>query len=150
MIQVKIEKAELDDLSQFAEMEQEAGTSEFVIPYSLNEHQIQFSEPNVVYLRITDHDVIVGFFILALEADDCSVEFRRIVVSDKGKGIGQAAIRQMEVYCRDELQRSRIWLDVFEHNQRGRHIYEKLGYKLNEKREFMGKALLLYEKRLNL
>ena len=150
MIQVNIEKAELDDLSQFAEMEQEAGTSEFVIPYSLNEHQNQFSEPHVIYLRITDDNVIVGFFILALEADGCSVEFRRIVVSDKGKGIGQAAIRQMEVYCRYELQRSRIWLDVFEHNQRGRHIYEKLGYIQYGKGEFIGKLLLLYEKRLSI
>ena len=149
MIQVKIEKAELDDLPQFAEMELEAGTSEFVIPYSLNEHQHQFREPHVIYLRITDDDVIVGFFILSLEPDGSSAEFRRIVVSDKGKGIGQAAIGQMEVYCRDELQRSRIWLDVFEHNQRGRYIYEKLGYQQNGKGEFKGKSLLIYDKQLN-
>ena len=148
MVQVKTMKAIFDDLSQFAEMEQEAETSNFIIPYSLKEHQNKFSEPHVIYLRITNDDVIVGFFILALDADGCSIEFRRIVVSDKGKGIGQAAIRQMEGFCRDEPCRSRIWLDVFEHNQRGRHIYEKFGYKRYGKSEFIGKPLLLYEKRL--
>ncbi len=148
MVQVMVEKATLDDLSKFAEMEQEAGVSQFISPYSLEEHQNEFAEPHVIYLRIMNHDVIAGFFILALEADGCSIEFRRIVVSDKGKGIGQAAISQMEVFCRDELCRSRIWLDVFESNQRGRHVYEKLRYKQFGESEFMGKPCLLCEKRL--
>lgn len=146
MVQVKTKKAIYDDLSQFADMEQETETSSFIIPYSLKEHQNKFSEPQVIYLRITNDNVIAGFFILALDTDGCSIEFRRIVVSDKGKGIGQAAIGQMEGFCRDELYRSRIWLDVFEHNQRGRHIYEKLGYKRYGESEFLGKPLLLYEK----
>ena len=150
MVQVTIERAKLDDLSQFTEMEQEAEASRFITPYSLEQHQNEFSEPHVIYLRITNDDVLVGFFILELDGDRRSVEFRRIVVSGKGKEkrIGQAAIRQMGVFCRDELRRSRIWLDVLEHNQRGRHVYEKLGYKRYGKSDFKRKPLLLYEKRL--
>ena len=146
MVLVTIEKAILDDLSQFAEMEQEAGTSEYIVPFSLSQHQVEFSKPHVNYLRITNDDIIVGFFILALDDDGRSVEFMRIVVSDKGKGIGQAAINQLGEFCRDQLCRSRIWLDVLEDNQRGRHIYEKLGYTQFGKSEFDGKPLALYEK----
>lgn len=146
MAKVTIGKATHDDLSLFAIMEQEAGTSEFINSYSVAEHHSKFEEPQIIYLRITSAGVIAGFFILALEPDGRSVEFRRIVVSDKGKGIGQTAIKQMETFCRDELGRSRIWLDVLEGNHRGRHIYEKLGYKRFGEQDSMGKQLLLYEK----
>jgi RimJ/RimL family protein N-acetyltransferase len=46
------------------------------------------------------------------------------------------------------MGRRRIWLDVFEHNARGRHVYEKLGYRRFDSGELDGKPLLLYEKQL--
>jgi RimJ/RimL family protein N-acetyltransferase len=76
------------------------------------------------------------------------VEFRRVVVADKDKGIGQLAIAAMERFCRAELERKRIWLDVFESNHRGRHVYEKLGYQRFGESSHPGGKLLLYEKAL--
>jgi len=149
MVHVNIEKAIFDDLSQFAAMEKETGTCEFIDPYPHFEHQSKFSDPTFVYLRITNDGVIVGFFILVFDSDGYSIEFRRMVVSEKDKGIGQAAMRQMEAFCRDELGRSRIWLDVFADNQKARHIYEKLGFVRFGESEFIEKQLLLYEKRID-
>ncbi len=149
MLQVSIEKATHYDLPLFAEMEQVDGTSEFISQYSLDEHHRKFDEPQINYLRITNAGAIVGFFILALEPDGTSVEFRRIVVSDKGNGIGQVAIRQMEEFCKDELGRSRIWLDVLETNYIGRHIYDKLGYQQFGEQESQGERLLLCEKQIH-
>ena len=76
------------------------------------------------------------------------VEFRRIVVSCRGIGIGQAAIPAMEVYCREQLHCRRIWLDVFDSNPRGRHIYQKLGYRLFDTGELEGRKLLYMDKSL--
>ena len=148
MLQVSIEKATHDDLSLFAEMEQVEGTSEFINQYSLDEHHRKFDEPQITYLRITNAGAIVGFFILALEPEGTSVEFRRIVVSDKGKGIGQVAIGQMEEFCKNELSRARVWLDVLETNYIGRHSYDKLGYKQFGEQESQSERLLLYEKNI--
>jgi RimJ/RimL family protein N-acetyltransferase len=105
-------------------------------------------DPGLVYLRIIADDKLKGFVMLALDPDQSSVEFRRIVVSTKGLGIGQSAIAKMEEFCRVELGRSRIWLDVFEYNHRGRHIYEKLGYRRFGESVIDGNVLLLYEKTL--
>jgi RimJ/RimL family protein N-acetyltransferase len=106
------------------------------------------AEPGIVYLRILARGEPAGFFLLALDPDGRSVEFRRVVVAPERRGIGQAAIRAMETFCRAELGRTRIWLDVFEENDRARHIYRKLGYRLFGHGSFDGRPLLLFEKDL--
>ncbi|WP_409525703.1 GNAT family N-acetyltransferase [Nitrincola sp. MINF-07-Sa-05] len=147
-MKVQLRKAEEADLALFTEMEQEAGTSKFIIPYRLEDHVSSYSDPRIIYLRIVADEELAGYFILAMDQDARSIEFRRVVVANKGLGIGQRAIEAMEVYCRDLLQMTRIWLDVFWHNCRGRHIYEKLGYHQFGESVLDGKKLLLYEKQL--
>lgn len=143
---VHIKKADRSDLPIFADMEQEPDTREFVTPYTLETHIEKFSSPEIVYLRILSDEQVVGFFLLALDPDGVSVEFRRIVITNKGSGIGQIAITRMEEFCRLNLNRSRVWLDVLEQNTRGRHVYEKLGYRQFDSGFLDGKPLLLYEK----
>jgi len=132
----------------FAQLEQAPDTKQFVLPYSETEHARNILNSSFVYLRILDAGELVGFFILVLDSEPNSVEFRRAVVSDKGKGVGQSAITAMEQFCRTQLQRTRVWLDVFEYNNRGRHIYEKLGYERYGESDHEGRRLLLYQKRL--
>ena len=145
---IRIEEADVRDADTFATMEQSEDTKEFIIPYDSSGHAQKIAGTNHIYLRILKNGELVGFFILALDADDESIEFRRIVVFDKGCGIGQDAIREMEAFCRNRLNRNRIWLDVFEFNKRGIHIYEKLGYVQFGKSTHEGKRLRLYEKNL--
>jgi RimJ/RimL family protein N-acetyltransferase len=91
--------------------------------------------------------------ILVLEADLHSVELRRIVVANKGLGIGQTAMSALQEYCSKTLQRGRIWLDVYvfnqRGNQRGRHAYEKLGYQLFKRGEFDSRKLLYLQKSID-
>ncbi|RZV48875.1 MAG: N-acetyltransferase [Pseudomonadales bacterium] len=137
-----------DELATFCEMDRDADTREHITLYSLKEHQREFERADIVYLSIYAASKLAGYFILALDPDSRSVEFRRIVVSAKGSGIGQAAIAAMETYCIERLQRQRIWLDVFESNSRGRHIYQKLGYRQCDNAESDGRNLLLMQKHL--
>ncbi|NEQ52512.1 MAG: GNAT family N-acetyltransferase [Leptolyngbya sp. SIO3F4] len=143
---ISIRKALPAEILSFANMETVQGTAEFIIPYTLSKHYVEFSKPNVHYLSIIGNKDLAGFIMLVLDPDKVSVEFRRIVVATKGIGTGQAAITAMENYCQVHLKRQRIWLDVFEFNQRGRHIYEKLGYSRFNQGNYQGKALILYEK----
>lgn len=145
---VCVERADEGDLERFAAMEREPGIREFIVPHEPEDHSSLFSTPGVVYLRILSDRALVGYFILVLEPDGEGVEFRRIVVASRDRGIGQAAIAEMEDYCRNCLNRTRIWLDVFEHNARGRHVYEKLGYELFDRGTLDGRPLLLYRKPL--
>jgi len=56
------------------------------------------------------------------------VEFRRVLIDHNNLGIGQTAITEMEKYCKNNLKAKRIWLDVYQDNAIGKHIYEKFGY----------------------
>lgn len=145
---ITLEKATINDASIFAGFELMPDTQKYILPYTPLEHELKIKDSALVYLRILAHNELKGFFILALEPDRQSIEFRRIVISEKGRGIGQLAIVMMEQYCRKELNRTRIWLDVFEDNSRGRHIYEKLGYVFFGENVNQGKKLLLYHKKI--
>ncbi|MEM7030790.1 MAG: GNAT family N-acetyltransferase [Chloroflexota bacterium] len=145
---VSIREATIVELSAFVKMEQAEDTAEYITAYDLETHQIKFQDPDIVYLSILHEAQLAGFIILVLEADAMSVEFRRIVVSKRGSGVGQAAIKAMEAYCRNQLKRQRVWLDVFDFNQRGRHIYEKQGYTYFKREDYKGQLLLFYEKLL--
>ena len=129
-------------------MEQTEDTAEFIIPYSQEKHTAEMMKEDIFYLSVYDEGELAGFFILALGPEDNSVEFRRIVIANKSAGTGQAAMVEMEKFCRSRLNCKRIWLDVFESNRRGRHVYQKLGYALFKKGGYNGKPLCYYEKML--
>ncbi|OZG72943.1 hypothetical protein BTA51_13360 [Hahella sp. CCB-MM4] len=147
-MKIILEKALREDAFLFTTMEQAIDVRDFVIPYTREMHEKGLCNPGLVYLRILAGDSLAGFFILVPDPDTLNVEFRRIVVSIRGRGIGQMAIREMESYCTDVLSRTRIWLDVFEDNVRGRHIYEKLGYRFFSETLHENRRLCLYEKLL--
>ncbi|MCE8032780.1 GNAT family N-acetyltransferase [Billgrantia tianxiuensis] len=129
----------------------EAGEArDYIIPYSLEKHQQEFMKPAVIYKAIRHGKIRhgknpAGFVMLALDPDGVSVELRRIVVPNPGRGIGVRALEAVRELCRSELGRKRIWLDVFETNYRARHVYEKVGYSCFGKTEHEGRTLLLYE-----
>jgi len=143
---IELIAARKQDLSTFIEMESAADTSQFIMSYSLEQHQIEMKNSNVIYLSIMNQGDISGFIILSSDNDFKDIEFRRIVVASKGKGVGQLAIKAMEQYCAAILKANRIWLDVFETNNRGQHIYQKLGYKVFKSENLNSKALLYMDK----
>jgi len=145
---VSLRKSSEKDISSFIEMEKSDGASLYIIPYSAQKHRQEMRQNDVIYLSIMFNESLAGFIILAAKVALGSVEFRRIVVGSKGNGIGQLAIGAMEVYCRDVLSCSRIWLDVFESNKRGQHIYQKLGYRQFNAEQYGDKVLLYMEKQL--
>ncbi len=146
-IHVKLSNANFDHLPLFEEMEREADAAKYITGYSLPRHEQEFRDPSVSYKAILNQgNVIVGFLILSLDKDPDSIELRRIVVSDRGKGIGRNAIEQIDHICTTEFDRLRIWLDVFDYNDRAKRLYESCGYKkISESNHEKGK-LLIYEK----
>ena len=131
-------------------MERQPHATSFVSANSIAEHESAFAASDIRYLTILDHEEApVGFFILALEDDNETVEFRRIVVDSSRRGVGQVALGLMEDYCRTMLERSKIWLDVFDDNEVGIHIYEKFGYVLDRTEPFNGRTLRFYSKDLH-
>ncbi len=146
---IKIRKSHLDELKIFSELDKQEDVKKYVIRKSFDEHINEFSNPDSLYYTIiTEYNKIAGYFIIALENIKRSVEFRRIIIDENERGIGQPAIREMEKICKTTLKAQRAWLDVFVHNHRGQHVYRKLGYTKFEEGECEGKKLYFFEKQL--
>ena len=118
----------------------------FIMPYSMERHRIEFANDAVIYKSVWDDNELIGFLLLALDSDGRSIEFRRIVISQPGRGYGKSAVRAVDGICRNELGRQRVWLDVFEENERARRVYEQCGYQRFGEQVQGGRKLLLYEK----
>jgi len=144
---LELRESTKDEIEQFVQMEQSEDTARHVIPWSVEKHLSEMQNESIVYLSIYVDRILSGFIILFLEEAGV-IEFRRIVISSKGKGLGQRAIKQMEKYCIEELKGSKVWLDVFESNHRGRHIYNKLGYRQFKIGSHEGRTLIFMEKPL--
>ena len=138
-----------DELEIFDELDRQDHARNFVIQTGIETHQKYFRDPKITYLSIEDSSAeLCGYFILVLESESGSIEFRRILIDQKKRGIGQAAIRAMENYCKNKFNRKRIWLDVYEDKKIGMHVYEKMGYKRFKEERAEGRKLYFYEKDL--
>jgi len=135
------------ELDIFDDIDRQIHASNFITQIGLKAHQDLFDEPNITYLSIENSEgELAGYFVLVLESDSKSLEFRRISVDQEKRGVGQEAIKEMESFSKRKFGIQRIWLDVYEDNAVGRHIYEKMGY-IQFKAELReGRKLLFYEK----
>lgn len=144
---IKLISAQETDVNRFVLLESASDAHQYIVPYSADRHAIEMGRENTHYLSIYDSDEMIGFMILAVEEGE-SVEFRRIVIDKKDSGVGQKAIIAMEQYCREKLNKYRIWLDVFESNQRAMHIYKKCGFKTFSSGMYHQQRIWLMEKYL--
>ena len=124
---IRIRCAEIEELPDFVRMELDSDNSPFVNADTLDRHTEWFEDKGFVHLAIVEQENLLGYVLLVLEPDEETVELRRIVVTQKGKGFGQKALELVDAFCRD-IDRSVIWLDVMRTNYRARHVYKKLGF----------------------
>ncbi len=57
-----------------------------------------------------------------------SLELKRIVVARTEQGLGRKMLHEILEIAFSELHAHRLFLDVFEDNERARHLYESLGF----------------------
>lgn len=127
---MRLSKTRERDIEMIVSIENEADNAAFIFPNTLQEHLDLVHHPDIAHLILQDdHKKPLGFVILAgLENTNKSIEFRRIVILEKGRGYGRMAISIIKRYCFEELKCHRLWLDVLEHNERARHLYQSEGF----------------------
>jgi diamine N-acetyltransferase len=118
------------DLDFVVSAESDPDTSSFIIPWSRHRHVIALGDLDIAHFIAEDADQNpVGFVILGgLTNPNSSIEFRRIVVTRKGKGYGRSTVRAVKELAFNGLRAHRLWLDVKAHNARARALYESEGF----------------------
>jgi diamine N-acetyltransferase len=117
-----------------SELENVPENQMYIIPYPADRHLRAIRDPEEAHLIIQDKatGVIIGFTILAgLENPNKAMEFRRLVICDKGRGYGRQCLRLVKAYCFDTLHFHRLWLDVFENNEKALHLYTSEGFRID-------------------
>lgn len=123
-------KTQLSDMEAIIALENSKENIPFILPNSKEEHCQLLSNKDVAHISLKNKNAqLVGYLLLAgLANPHKSIEFRRLVIHQKGKGFGRAAIKMVKDYCFIELNCHRLWLDVLETNARARHLYKSEGF----------------------
>ena len=130
MAEMQIQKTREADIPDVLSMENNIENAQFIFPNSKEEHIDLIHDDNVEHLLLSLKNKTIGFVILAgLNDKNRNIEFRRIVVKEKGKGFGRMAIQKLKQYSFEVLNCHRLWLDVLENNKRARHLYQSEGFK---------------------
>lgn len=128
---IRLRKMLGPDLDFVLNAERSDENSKFVIAWTYEQHKRALSNKDLLHLIVErcDDNKPIGYVMLAgLEQTHQSIEFRRIVITEKGKGYGRKSLQLIKKIAFEELSAHRLWLDVKEHNLRARHVYEAEGF----------------------
>jgi len=127
-LQIGLRKTEEKDLDYVLAAEHEPANRMFVIPWSRDEHRQALVKPDLAHL-IVQGERELGYVILAgLQDPNETIEFRRIVITEKGKGFGKRAVQLVKELAFERYRANRLWLDVKEGNQRAQSLYASQGF----------------------
>ena len=123
---------DLSEINYVVTLEREEDNLQFICPSSTQEHEDYIVDTDYWHIMLTDKSTArpTGFVLLAgLNSPHRSIEFRRVVISEKGAGFGREVIRAIARHCFTHLECNRLWLDVFDFNKRAIALYESEGFK---------------------
>ena len=117
------------DIDLIVGWELDPDNSPFIEPWEKQRHLGAMSDPDIDHLVADVAGALVGFVILAgLDGSHDSIEFRRIVINEKGKGHGRATVQAVVERAFGNHGAHRLWLDVKDDNARARSLYESAGF----------------------
>jgi len=126
-------KTEINEIDDILSIERHKENTPFIRQWSFEQHQYAIKNPDYVHLTVKDADSnkLLGYVILVGASNpDLSLEFKRMVIIQKGKGYGRKTFNLVTQYAFEHLNMHRIWLEVMEHNKVGYNLYLSEGYKI--------------------
>lgn len=118
--------SEIDKIIKFENL-----NKEFVHHYSREKHLALLIDSDCLHLSVRrmDNNNLVGHMILfGIDSNNNVLEFRRLTINEKGKGYGRNAIQLLKKLCFEKLKFHRLWLDVYDDNERAIKLYESEGF----------------------
>ncbi|NJN29118.1 MAG: GNAT family N-acetyltransferase [Synechococcales cyanobacterium RM1_1_8] len=127
-MEIDLRPTTTDDLDFVIATENDPVNRRFVVPWSREQHEIALQDKNLQHW-IVQGDRPTGYIILAgLNSPDQSIEMRRIVITEKGQGLGRRAIKLTTGHVFDQLKAHRFWTEVKQFDLRTQHLYKSLGF----------------------
>lgn len=119
------------DLEFILQLENNPENIKFINSWPKQRHREAFRNDDVFHGIVMCQDHPAGFFILAgLESSNKSIEFLRVVIAEKEKGLGRKVLKAVKKYCFEDLKSHRLWLDVKSFNERAKYLYQSEGFQI--------------------
>lgn len=128
---VRLRPTMLSDLDFVLTVERDPANLPFITPWDRTQHEgaIRFPDFRHFIVEAGEGTQAVGFVILqGCRNPHRSVELKRIVLQDKGRGLGRACVRLLADMAFDSLGAHRFWLDVKGRNLRAQALYRSEGF----------------------
>ena len=118
------------DLAQIIALERLPESRRFVGQWTQDQHARALAGRNArYYVHDDEHGQIQAYVILqGFEEGTLSIEFKRFVVAQTGRGLGRRLLAETLRLVFDEIGAHRFYLDVAEDNFRARHLYKSFGF----------------------
>lgn len=102
--------------------------------WAAGEHRQGLADGGNAYFVGLVEGAQVGFVIVQRWASvDGAALIRRIIVAEPGKGVGRALLSKVLDAIFSETDASRVWLNVFPHNERAQKSYAALGFRFEDR-----------------
>lgn len=133
------------DIPRIVAMERTPGARQFVGQWSEERHRAILAGSDARYLvaeswvsesgigestvNETEPETLEAYVILrGLSEESGAIELKRIVVAAPERGLGRKILSEIIRMAFEEFHAHRLFLDVYEDNDRARHLYESLGF----------------------
>ena len=110
--------------------ERGSGYADLVGRWEEHQHRAELEKPGSAYLMGERNGAANGFALLRdLDEPFGNVLLKRIAVERPGSGFGRAFLQGVVDWVFARETPHRLWLDVFVHNERARHVYRSVGFR---------------------
>lgn len=126
---IRIENTQQIDVDAIVQIEK--ANSAYIGQNDHASYNALLTDGNCLHLSIwsAEDNRLVGHILLfGVENTNKVLEFKRIAISEKGKGFGREAVDLVKKLCFEQLGFHRLWLDVFDDNERAWKLYESEGF----------------------
>lgn len=128
---IVLRSTEESDLNFVVDSERGDENANYVVQWSREEHSNALQQEDIMHLIVEDKNThrAVGYVIIAgLKSSNHSIELKRLVICDKGKGLGRETLRLIKNIAFKKLKAHRLWLDVFYKNYKAKKLYNSEGF----------------------
>lgn len=116
------------DLDYVLQAEHDDNNRQYIIPWSREKHLQAIADADIAHL-IVQKQTKIGYVILAgLLNQNRSIEFRRIVITQKRQGYGKETLEMIKELVFETHKAHRLWLDVKEQNYVAQAVYKAAGF----------------------
>jgi len=126
---MRLRHATLDDLPYLLQLERRFCDLGMVGSDDAETHARQMTDSDCLYYVVEQEGEQAGYVIIrGLTPIIRCIELKRIVIAEPGRGVGRQVLRALIDKAFGELSAHRLWLDVYDDNDRARHVYRSLGF----------------------